>query len=185
MLPSLWPGEVVSYDPAKRTCRVSIPGITDGSGTLPEAVFMNALGDRASNTEIRILPGDPVWLMFEGGDPRFPIISGYRAPREGNPVNWRRWHHANIEMTADGMFRINATNIELNGVTTINGVTTVNGATAINAALAVSGVTSLNGGVASSGTSSFDGALTNNGVNVGSGHKHTAQGETAETSTPH
>lgn len=114
MLPSLWPGEVASYDAVRRTCRVRIPGITDGSDTLPEAVFSNPLGDRAGETEIRIEPGDAVWLMFEGGDARFPIITGYRTPRVGNPVYWRRWRHANMELTADGVMRLNAETLEIN-----------------------------------------------------------------------
>lgn len=115
-----WPGEVVSYDAAARTCRVSIEGLTDGSSVLPEAVFEYPIGDRADassskdHTEIRILPGDAVWLEFEKGDPRFPIITGYRLKRAANPTNWRRWRHANIEMTADGDMVLNATNLILN-----------------------------------------------------------------------
>lgn len=116
-LPSLWPGIVASYDGTKRTARVRIPGVTDGSDTLPEAVFCNPLGDRADVTEIRVDPGDLVWLMFEGGDPRFPIITGYRTPRAGNPVDWRRWRHANIELTADGELVLNATTVRINADT--------------------------------------------------------------------
>lgn len=167
-LPSLWPGEVASYDAVARSCTVRIPGITEGSTDLPTAVFNNALGDRASDTEIRILPGDLVWLMFEGGDPRFPIIMGYRTPRQGNPVDWRRWRHANIEMTADGKFVVNADEYIVNANTaTINGETTVNGKTTIN------GHADITQGIGVTGGSSIAGALTNNGVNVGSTHVHT------------
>lgn len=113
-LPGLWPGVVKSYHGAQRTARVSIPGVTDGSDTLPEAVFLNPLGDRADETEIHIQAGDEVWLMFEGGDARFPIIVGYRTPRAGNPVGWRRWRHANIEITADGEMVLNASALRIN-----------------------------------------------------------------------
>lgn len=102
----MWPGVVSSYTPGARMCRVEIPGVTDGSDVRPEAVFNNSLGDNAETTEIRILPGDPVWLMFEGGDPRFPIIMGYRTPRTGNPTGWRRWQHANIQLTAENTLLI-------------------------------------------------------------------------------
>jgi phage baseplate assembly protein gpV len=108
-----WPGEVASYDGDARICRVRINGITDGSTDLPEAVFCNPLGDRASDTEIRILVNDPVWIEFEAGDPRFPIIVGYRTPRKGNPTEWRRWRHANMELTADGQMRL------ISGVATV------------------------------------------------------------------
>lgn len=163
MLPSLWPGEVASYDPVRRTCRVRIPGITDGSDTLPEAVFSNPLGDRADVTEIRIDAGDMVWLMFEGGDPRFPIITGYRTPRAGNPTDWRRWRHANIELTANGVLRLNAHTIELNATTFTTNADTAT----INATTTVNGDTGLNGSVAAAG-----GGLTHDGVNVGATHVH-------------
>ncbi len=118
-LPSMWPGIVESYDREARTARVRIPGVTDGSDTLPEAVFSNPLGDRADVTEIRIDAGDPVWLMFEGGDPRFPIIVGYRTPRAGNPIDWRRWRHANMELTADGVLKLNASQVQINADTVV------------------------------------------------------------------
>lgn len=154
-LPSLWPGVVDSYDAQARTCKVSIPGITDGSSDLPTAVFNNPLGDRAGDTEIRIIAGDTVWLMFEGGDPRFPIITGYRTPREGNPVDWRRWRHANIEMTAEGKMRLVATELEIVTTTTkITGETTITGKTSV------------------AGDVETTGALKNNGKFVGSTHKH-------------
>lgn len=121
----LWPGVVSSYQPAARTCRVEIPGVTDGSDVRPEAVFNNPLGDNASTTEIRILPGDPVWLMFEGGDPRYPIIMGYRTPRSGNSAGWRRWHHSNIQLTAENQFVIT---VGATTITVTNGLVKVEGA---------------------------------------------------------
>ncbi len=198
-----WPAFVDSYDGPKRECRVSIPGVTDGSNTMPLATIEYPIGDRAAaadskdHTEIRILVGDPVWVEFECGDPRFPIITGYRVPRAGNPVDWRRWRHANVEITADGEMVLNATNLTLNitgNVTehiggnrtadvggnetaTVGGdhSTTVSGAMASQAAssthqAATHGITAdttVSGSFSASG-----GAFTHDGKNVGATHKH-------------
>ena len=98
---AFWPAEVVSYDAAKRQCRIKIPGITDGSAEMPIAEIAQSLGDMSEKTEIEILPGDRVWIMFAQGDPRFPVITWYRAKNVGNRIGWRRWHHTNMEMLID------------------------------------------------------------------------------------
>lgn len=198
-----WPAVVDSYDGPARQCRVRIPGVTDGSNVMPLAAIEYPIGDRATaanskdHTEIRILAGDPVWVEFECGDPRFPIITGYRVPREGSPVDWRRWRHANIEITADGEMVLNATNLTLNisgNVTehiggnrtadlggnetaTVGGdhATTVTGSMASQAASsthqagthAITAAVSISGSFAASG-----GAFSHEGKNVGATHKH-------------
>jgi hypothetical protein len=45
-------------------------------------------------------------VSFIGGDPRYPIITGWRNSGVGNSVDWRRIHHANIEQLADKLVRI-------------------------------------------------------------------------------
>jgi hypothetical protein len=118
MLPSRIPGIVRSYLAVSRECRVEIPGLTDGADVLPLAEIEYPIGDKSKAashaTEIEIVPGDLVWLAFEGGDPRYPIITGFRNARAGNAIDWRRWHHANIELTADGIFRVNCARYEIN-----------------------------------------------------------------------
>lgn len=100
-LTSLIPGIVHSYDRERRTCRVQIPGLTDGAEVFPEAEFCNALGDKSEHTEVRILPGDRVWLSFINSDPRYPVIMGFRPKQAGNVIGFRRWHHDRIETDAD------------------------------------------------------------------------------------
>ncbi len=95
------PGIVVEYLPQSRECRVEVPGMTDGSGEKLVAQIMQCLGDMSERTEIEILPGDRVWLQFEEGDQRFPMIVGYRARNTGNRLDWRRWHHKNMELLFD------------------------------------------------------------------------------------
>lgn len=72
---------------------------------LPEAEIEYPVGCKSRagqyETEIEILPGDTVWISFVGGDPRYPVITGYRNPQAGNSVDWRRFHHRNLELLAD------------------------------------------------------------------------------------
>lgn len=110
LMPGRYPAIVKTYSQARRTCRVEIPGLTDGGDVLPEAEIEYPIGDKSragtNTTEIEITPGDTVWVAFIGGDPRYPIITGYRNPQSGNSADWRRWHHANIELIADAEMRL-------------------------------------------------------------------------------
>lgn len=105
-----WPAVVSSVDQDTRIVRVELEGLTDGSMEYPEAEIQYPIGDKSWHTEIRILQGDLVWVEFQGGDPRYPIITGYRAKNAGNEAaaGWRRWHHENIEGRADAKFLIYA-----------------------------------------------------------------------------
>jgi hypothetical protein len=100
------PGFVESVDRETRICRVRIPGFTDGCEVYPEAMLSYPLGDKSEHTEIRILPGDRVWLDAVNGDPRFPIITGFRPKETDNAIAWRRLHHDNIELQADTDMRL-------------------------------------------------------------------------------
>lgn len=110
LMPGRYPAIVKTYNQARRTCRVEIPGLTDGGDVLPEAELEYALGDRSRSgqyeTEYHIMPGDTVWISFVGADPRYPIITGYRNPQAGNSADWRRWHHANMELLADTLMKL-------------------------------------------------------------------------------
>lgn len=105
-----YPAVVKTYDPSRRTCRVEIPGLTDGGDVLLEAEIEYPIGEKSRSgkweTEIEILPEDTVWVSFIGGDPRYPIITGWRNPLVGNSGDWRRWHHKNIELIADAEMRL-------------------------------------------------------------------------------
>jgi len=97
---------VTDDDRAARMYRVRIPGLTDGATVLPHASVLNPLGDKSEHTEIRIKPGDRVWLAFEGGDTRYPVIVGYRPKQQENAMDWRRFEHANFQFNADNVFEI-------------------------------------------------------------------------------
>ena len=155
--PGRYPATVKSYDQATRTCRVEIPGITDGGDVLPNAEIEYPIGDKSRliagqhATELEILTGDTVWVAFIGGDARYPLITGYRCPSAGNDVNWRRIHHANIDLTADGVLNIKATTINLNATT----VTITSTDTSVTSKMNITGS-----------------ELKHNSINVGYTHKH-------------
>ena len=109
LLAGRWPAVVTSYDPGSRTCVINVPGVTEGAESGLNAEIEYPIGDKSRQgtpTEIEILPNDPVWIEFIQGDPRFPIITGARNPTQGNSVDWRRWHHANVEILADKQIRL-------------------------------------------------------------------------------
>jgi len=109
-LPGRYPAVVREYDAAARMCRVEIPGLTDGGDVLPLAEIEYPVGDKsragANATEVEIVGGDTVWVAFIGGDARYPIITGYRNPQSGNSTDWRRYHHANMELLADQLMNL-------------------------------------------------------------------------------
>lgn len=108
LLAGKWPAVIARYDPDSRTCVITIPGQTDGAEGELIAEIEYPIGDKsrhATMTEIEILPGDLVWVEFIQGDPRYPLITGWRNPTIGNSKDWRRWHHANIELLIDSEMR--------------------------------------------------------------------------------
>lgn len=158
---ALYPAVIREYDAPRRKVRIEMVGMTDGDTLLPEADLMYALGDKSTHTEIEILAGDTVWVDFLADDPRYPIIMGYRNPETGNSVEWRKWHHANIELSADGKMvlkgkslKMEFATIEITGKTTHNSPVTNKALVSMNSginngnggAVAVSGGLDVNGG---------------------------------------
>lgn len=101
-----WPAVVTLYSAQPRQCEVSIPGITDGGSLVAE--IEQSLGDRSEHTEIRIKTGDRVWVDFLANDPRYPIITGFRAKNTGNMIGTRHWEHENFTFIADQTVLIKA-----------------------------------------------------------------------------
>lgn len=101
-----YPAVVMSYDANTRLAKIKLEPLDDGADTQLEAELLYPLGDK-SNTAIEVLPGDFVWVEFEQGDPRYPIIVGYRNKRTGNDDLTRRYHHhGNFEILADNIIKI-------------------------------------------------------------------------------
>lgn len=202
-----WPAVVREVDRERREVRVEVPGITDGADRFPIAEIEYPIGDRSEQTEIRILPGDRVWVSFIGGDTRYPIITGFRAKHVGNEVGTRRWVHDNFETIADVLYRVQAGEkliLDVGGTlvtitpglvqidsadTVVNGKTTFNGDCALNGDLTHNGSQTVTGTVAAQGgvstpASVSAGAATIGGISFGS-HRHTGvQGGSSTSGGP-
>jgi phage baseplate assembly protein gpV len=185
-----YPAVVMSYDANTRLAKIKLEPLDDGADTQLEAELLYPLGDK-SNTAIEVLSGDFVWVEFEQGDPRYPIIVGYRNKRTGNDDLTRRYHHhGNFEILADNIIKIKgnvkvivesatveviATTVNVTASNTnINSLVNITGNTSITGNLAVAGAISGTGG----GGASIAGNVTvSNGDVVADGkslktHKH-------------
>lgn len=191
MIGGLLPAVIASVtddDREGRQYRISIPGLTDGAAVMPLAQLCNPIGDNSEETEIRIKAGDRVWIAFERGDPRFPVIVGYRPKNQENGIDWRRFFHANFQFDADNTFEIiagtqvhvktllaviEADNAHCTGNLTVDGLLTFNGG--------MTGKAGENGGKAITvqGGASFTDDVEANGVSV-SGHKHPETGSVTD-----
>ena len=171
LMPGRYPAIVRSYDQNRRTCRVEIPGLTDGGDVLPEAELEYSLSDksRVGNyaTEVEILAGDTVWVAFVGGDSRYPIVTGYRNGQAGNSVDWRRFHHRNLELLADQLMNFIAGNdllVKSGTHVTVQAprVTIDSPQTDVTGKLTVQGLLTYAGGMSGSGGSGSAATITGN-----------------------
>lgn len=167
------PGFIRLVDRDRREVRVEIPPFTDGASQLPIAEIEYPLGDDSRNTEIRLVEGRGVWIEFIAGDPRRPLITGFRNPNSGNVVGVRRWNHDNFEINADEEFTINAgAKIALivggtSLVLTPESIAEIAAALSVKAAVAIEGAVTIKGAVTQTG-----GDMTSDGVSVQQ-HPHT------------
>lgn len=161
-----YPGFVRIVDRDRREVRVEIPPFTDGASELPIAEIEYPIGDDSRNTEIRLVVGREVWIEFIAGDPRRPLITGFRNPNTGNVVGMRRWNHDNFEINADEVFTVNAgSKIALVvGGTSI--VLTAESIAQIATALSIQATVTIEGAVTQTG-----GDMTSDGISA-QHHKH-------------
>jgi len=156
-----YPAVVMSYDANTRLAKIKLEPLDDGADTQLEAELCYPLGDK-SNTAIEVLSGDFVWVEFEQGDPRYPIIVGYRNKRTGNDDLTRRYHHhGNFEILADNIIKIKG-NVKV----IVESATVEVIATTVNVTASNTNITSL---VNITGNTSITGNLTVAGAISGTG----------------
>ena len=183
VMPGRYPAVIKTYDAIRRTCRIEILGLTTGGEIYPEAEIEYPVGEKSKSgefsTEIEFLPGDAVWISFIGGDSRYPIITGYRNPQSGNGIDWRRFHHKNMELASDQQFNVIAgrnINMTSNGTVTIKTDSVFIDAPEIkcNGDLTVSGSISASGSIMDAGREKFQKALSKTKVQAPKGIRTSA-----------
>ena len=199
-----YPAVVMSYDANTRLAKIKLEPLDDGADTQLEAELCYPLGDK-SNTAIEILENDPVWVEFEQGDPRYPIIVGYRNKRTGNDDLTRRYHHhGNFEILADNIIKIKgnvkviiesetveviATTVNVTASNTnITSLVNITGNTSITGNLTVAGAISGTGGSGASiagNVTVSNGDIEADGINLKTHtHPYTDNGSPMTTGAP-
>lgn len=177
LMPGRYPGVVKEYLQNDRMVRVEIPGLTDGADVLPLAEIEYPIGDKSKagdhSTEIEIVAGDNIWLAFIGGDPRYPIMTGFRNPKAGNSVDWRRWHHKNMELLADELMNLIAgTKVTIDGPQVVVNCQTAQ-VNASESATIDSPTTNITQDLNVGGNVNFNGgSVKHAGVEIGKDHGH-------------
>lgn len=197
MMAMMLPATIETYDADKRICTINIEGLTDGATVLPEAEICYPIGDKSHDTEIEILSGDKVWIAFQGGDTRKPIIMGYRCPETGNIKSLRKWHKENIHLIADENIKLATvavlvqcetmtveatTSIDMTSpMMILNGATVFNGLSTFNAGASIA-----NGNldVANGSISVPTGTISASGIGLGSHHHTDAEARPVSNAQP-
>ena len=129
-----YPATILSYDAASRTARISVEPFTKNAPEGLKAIFAYAVGEDDRKTEIKVMPGDEVWIFFESGQPRAPIIAFYRSHGIGARIDTRAIEQENIEILANAnasimaeQISLYASNTDIYSNVTIHGNLTVTG----------------------------------------------------------
>ncbi len=156
----LLPAEVKSWDGVKM--RIAIPGYTDGADQFPEAEICYPLADRPADTGYKILLGDAIWIMFNGGDENSPIVMGFRNKNTGVNKDKRFLEHKNFETKAENVMKESAKTHEITATdlfTVTSGKIVFNAPVQINGSLSASGDVSIEGGFNAKGNISTEGDI--------------------------
>lgn len=108
-----YPATILSYDAASRTARISVEPFTKDAPQGLKARFAYAIGEDDRKTEIKVVSGDEVWIFFESGQPRAPIIAFYRSHSVGVRIDTRAIEQENVEILANSQFAVMADHINL------------------------------------------------------------------------
>lgn len=113
-LNGFWPAKLTSYDAATRTGEVWIDEVTDGADRGLVAEFAYPVGEDDQDTERKITLPANVYVFFEMGDPRCPVVFAWRTRQDGSAVvGTRRIRQQNIQVLATANLNLTAERAEM------------------------------------------------------------------------
>lgn len=113
-LNGFWPAKLTSYDAATRTGEVWIDDVTDGGDRGLVAEFAYPIGEDDQDTELKITLPANVYVFFESGDPRCPVVFAWRTRQDGSAVvGTRRIRQQNIQILATANLTLTAERAEM------------------------------------------------------------------------
>lgn len=96
-----YPGKILSYSKSAKTVQVSIEPYTSGSENGITAKLAYPVGFTDSDLELSIVNNPDVWVFFENGQFKNPVVSFFRTKQSGSTQDVLRLRQKTIELIAD------------------------------------------------------------------------------------
>lgn len=96
-----YPGKILSYSGDSKTVQVSIEPYTNGSEDGIQAKIAYPVGFTDADLELAIVDNPDVWVFFENGQFRNPVVGFFRTRRTGSSTGVLRLRQKSIELIAD------------------------------------------------------------------------------------
>ena len=96
-----YPGKILSYNKLAKTVQVSIEPYTSGSENGITAKIAYPVGFTDTDLELSIVNNPDVWVFFENGQFKNPVVSFFRTKQSGSVQDVLRLRQKTIELIAD------------------------------------------------------------------------------------
>lgn len=98
-----FPAKILSIADNKKTVQVSVDPYTNGAENGITAKLAYPVGFNDKDTELQIIGQPDVWVFFEGGQFKNPVVAFFRTHQTGSETGIFRLRHKKLEFYADSM----------------------------------------------------------------------------------
>lgn len=102
-LNGFYPGKILSIADDKKTVQVSVEPYTSGLENGITAKLAYPVGFNDKDTELQIIGQPDVWVFFERGQFKNPVVSFFRTHQTGSVTGVFRLRHKKLEFYADNI----------------------------------------------------------------------------------